>query len=127
MEAGSHRAPAARGDGQRATLLRLGPASVPGLPGGAVGFARPWKLASAGGRPAAAVRAAGDGCRRIARPSRLHGGPYRRQFGRRLSRPAAGDDPARAGPEPRPVRLDAWAQEQPGADLDPADPGEGTA
>ena len=47
--------------------------------------------------------------------------PYRRQFGRRLSRPAIGDEPCRAGAQPDAVRLDPGPQEQPGAELDPAD------
>ncbi len=53
--------------------------------------------------------------------------PYRRQFGRRLSRPATGDEPRRAGAQLDAVRLDPGAQEQPGAELDPADPGKGSA
>ena len=45
---------------------------------------------------------------------------HRRQFGRRLYRPAARDEFARARDEPDAVRLDAGPEEQPGADLDPA-------
>jgi hypothetical protein len=40
---------------------------------------------------------AGPRCRRADGPARLPQRPYRRQLGGRLSRPAAGDEPGRAG------------------------------
>ena len=45
---------------------------------------------------------------------------HRRQLGRRLYRPAACDDLARAREEPDAVRLDAGPEEQPGRNLDSA-------
>ena len=66
----------------------------PALPGRAARSARPRQFAGAAGRAAADPRPAGRRCRRVDRPSRRRQRAYRRQFGRRLSRPATGDEPA---------------------------------
>ena len=113
--------------GSSTALLRLGAISGARLAGRAARSARPRRLAGAAGRAAAAARTARGRCRRTARPSRSRQRACRRQLGRRLSRPATGDDKAGAGPQPVAVRLDAGPQAEPGAELDPADPGEGAA
>ena len=114
-------AAAACRDGAFEALLRLGAAALPPLSRGAHGPARARRVRRCRRRsPPLSMERLVQDTRELLDHLGLQERAHRRQFGRRLHRPAARDEFARARDEPDAVRLDAGAEEQPGADLDPA-------